>query len=350
MTRRDLLIKSVGIALLIASIGGGWWWLSIKNFSDSPVDLGHEAVVFSIGKGKGLINTANEMQSQGIISSAKMFRWMARFSGQSRQIQAGEYELTTGMTPNDMLAMFITGKVKQYSLTIVEGWNFRQMMNAINQHPKLKHTLDGLADKKVMAELGYEGEHPEGRFLPDTYHFPVNTSDVEFLKRAHDAMQEVLTAAWKSRKQGLPYKSAYEALTMASIVEKETAVASEREMIAGVFVSRLNKRMRLQTDPTVIYGMGDSYKGNITRKDLKRDTPYNTYRRKGLTPTPIAMPGKDAIYAAMNPAEGEYLYFVAKGDGTHHFSTTVKEHNRAVRKYQIRQRKRDYRTTPGNNS
>ena len=336
--------------MLIVSIGGGWWWLSIKNFGDTPIDLGHEPVVFAIERGKGLINTANKMQADGIISDAKKFRWLARFSGQSRQIQAGEYELNTGMTPSDMLALFVLGKVKQYSLTIVEGWSFIQMMAEINQHPKLKHKLDGLDAEKIMTELGFDGEHPEGRFLPDTYHFPVNTTDVEFLKRAHGAMERVLTKAWESRQQGLPYKTAYEVLTMASIVEKETSVAEERETIAGVFVRRLNKRMRLQTDPTVIYGMGDKYKGNITRKDLKRDTPYNTYRRRGLTPTPIAMPGKDAIYAAINPAKGDALYFVAKGDGTHYFSSTVKEHNKAVRKYQIRQRKRNYRTTPGSSS
>lgn len=346
MIKKDLIAKIVGILVIVISLGGGWWWIGIKSFGDTSLDLGHEPVLFSIAKGNGLIHVANQLQSVGIINDARKFIWLARIRGQSRQIKAGEYELESGTTPNLILDLFISGKVKQYSLTLVEGWSYKQMMEAVNAHTKLSHKLDGLGPDEVMMRIGYSGIHPEGRFLPDTYHFPVNTSDIDFLKRAYEAMEKTLMDEWEKRQSDLPYESAYQALVMASIVEKETSVPSERQMIAGVFVRRLKKRMRLQTDPTVIYGMGDEYQGNIRKRDLRRDTPYNTYTRRGLPPTPIAMPGRDAIHAALQPADGDFLYFVAKGDGSHYFSSTMLEHNKAVRKYQIKRRKNDYRSTP----
>jgi len=218
----------------------------------------------------------------------------------------------------------------------VEGWNFKQMRVAIAGQQALEQTLVELSDQEIMQRLGYADEHPEGRFLPDTYHFPKGTTDLAFLKRAYQAMQGLLDAEWEQRDPGLPLNSPYEALILASIVEKETGLASERPEIAGVFVRRLKKGMKLQTDPTIIYGMGESYKGNIRRRDLKQDTPYNTYLHKGLTPTPISMPGADALHAVLHPKEGKSLYFVAKGEGSHQFSKTLVEHNRAVRKYQLK--------------
>ena len=216
------------------------------------------------------------------------------------------------------------------------------MLDAINKHPQIKHTIGKLSKQEIMIKLELAGIHHEGQFLPDTYHFPKQLTDIEFLKRAHSSLQSVLNEEWANRATGLLYENSYEALIMASIVEKETGQASERKQIAGVFIRRLEKRMRLQSDPTVIYGMGDKYKGNIRKQDLLRDTPYNTYRRRGLPPTPIALPGRDAIHAALHPTEGNALYFVSRGDGRHQFSATLKEHNNAVIKYQLKGRARSF--------
>ncbi len=240
------------------------------------------------------------------------------------------------MTALQLLQQMVDGEVIQHTLTLVEGWSFKQVMVALRAHHAIRATLQGLTAAEIMSRLGYAGQHPEGRFFPDTYHFPKATSDIEFLRRAYSAMAERLEQEWVAREPDLPLKSAYEALILASIIEKESAVSAERAEIAGVFIRRLNKGMRLQTDPTVIYGMGEAYDGNIRRRDLRHDTPYNTYTRKGLPPTPIAMPGGEAIHAALHPASAESLYFVARGDGTHYFSATLEEHNRAVRKYQLK--------------
>jgi UPF0755 protein len=342
---KALLFKLIGLSIIVASIVVGWFWMDIKSFYDKPVNVAEAGFEFTIPSGTGLIRVANQLESDGVIDSARHFRWMAKFEDLSEKIRAGEYLIEPGTSSLALLQLFVSGKVRQHSLTIIEGWTFRQMLSAMHQHPKLVHSLKGKSDKAIMAAIGFPGEHPEGRFLPNTYHFPAGTTDVEFLKRAHDALQKVLEKAWAERDEALPLKNAYEALVLASIVEKETAVASERTEISGVFVRRLNKRMRLQTDPTVIYGMGDKYKGNIRRKDLKRDTPYNTYTRRGLPPTPIALPSEAAVFAAVHPLAGKTLYFVAKGDGSHYFSETIAEHNKAVRKYQLR-RKKDYRSTP----
>ena len=230
----------------------------------------------------------------------------------------------------------VVGDVISHRFTLVEGWTFRQVLAAIGENETLRHTLEGLPEKEIMRRLEYPGERAEGRFLADTYQFPRDSTDLALLARAYDAMQTFLQAQWRNREPGLPLKDPYEALILASIVEKETAVAAERPQIAGVFVRRLQKGMKLQTDPTVIYGIGEKFDGNIRRRDLTRDTPYNTYTRNGLPPTPICMPGRAAIEAVLHPAPGKTLYFVAKGDGTHYFSATLEEHTRAVRKYQLR--------------
>ena len=239
------------------------------------------------------------------------------------------------MNALQLLDDLVAGKVIQYALTIPEGLTFRQIMQLLRQQPELRHTLADDSPAAVMQAIGEPGQSPEGRFYPDTYHFPRGTTDVQFLRRAYRTMAGVLQQEWQARDTGLPYKTPYDALIMASIIEKETAVPAERERIAGVFVRRLEKGMRLQTDPTVIYALGQSYDGNIHRRDLSLDSPYNTYRHAGLPPTPIAAPGRDSIDAALHPAPGEELYFVARGDGSHEFSRTLEEHNRAVARYQL---------------
>ncbi|MDH5257939.1 MAG: endolytic transglycosylase MltG [Gammaproteobacteria bacterium] len=342
----SLLYKLLGVVLLIASLVIGWFWQSYTQYQITAVGFSGEDKTFVIKPGSAISTVVNKLISDGIVTDRSRFMWMVKHNDKARNIQAGEYIISADMTPKKILETFITGKVKQHSFTIVEGWNFKQLLVAIRGSDKITHTLTDKTPDEIMKILGHENEHPEGRFLPDTYKFPAGMTDKAFLKRAYDAMEAVLKENWPERNKDLPFKTAYEALILASIVEKETGVAREREQIAGVFVRRLKKRMRLQTDPTVIYGMGDAYNGNVRKKDLIKDTPYNTYRRKGLPPTPIAMPGAAAIKAALHPAEGDELYFVAKGDGSHYFSATVKEHNKAVRQYQIRSRKKDYRSAP----
>ena len=249
-------------------------------------------------------------------------------------LKAGEYQLNPGLTSSELLAVLVSGKAKQYSITFPEGWTFKQIHKEINHNSKIKHTLDKLADTAILAQLGGNENHPEGLFFPDTYHFDKNTTDISLLQRAYFKMQQTLKEEWENRASDLPLKTPYEALILASIVERETGAPSERQAIAGVFIRRLRKGMLLQTDPTVIYGMGENYKGDIRYKDLKTATPYNTYVIKGLPPTPIAMPGKEAIHAALHPAAGNSIYFVSRGNGSHVFSATLKDHNHAVNTYQ----------------
>jgi len=343
---RERLFKLVGLLLIVGSFTLGWLWMEYQTFLENPLAIQGEEQSFVVTPGTSLHAVAADLRKEGLIHDARMFRWMARLRGDAQRIQAGEYQLKSGMTPEQLLQMMVAGKVRQYSVTIIEGVTFREMMQVINDNPYLKHNLKGKSDSDIMAAIGHAGEHPEGRFLPETYNFPRGMSDVEFLRRAYQALTERLAYEWENREAGLPYKNAYEALIMASIVEKETGVESERPQIAGVFIRRLKKGMRLQTDPTVIYGMGLDYDGNLRRRDLLRDTPYNSYTRAGLPPTPIAMPGGDAIHAAMHPDKGDSLYFVAKGDGSHHFSDTLAEHNRAVIRYQRSGRRKDYTSSP----
>jgi UPF0755 protein len=249
-------------------------------------------------------------------------------------LQAGEYILQQGLTPRTLLEQLVDGKVNQYELTLIEGHTFREMLQRIQDDPVLIHTLGDETDAGIMEQLEHPGQHHEGRFLPDTYYFARGTTDIDFLQRAWQAMNSALQTAWEKRSEGLPFDTPDEALVLASIVEKETGVATERPIIAGVFVRRLQKGMLLQTDPTVIYGLGETFDGNLRLRDLRSDTPYNTYTRKGLPPTPIAMPGVDAIHAVLHPAKGNSLYFVAMGEGRHYFSDTLKQHNLAVDKFQ----------------
>lgn len=332
---RNRLFRLAGVVLLLVSFGGGWLLMEYRLFLEAPLAVGGDAQELVIPQGAHLGTVADALAARGLTDHPRFFVWMARLRGKEQAIRAGEYRIPPGTTPPGLLAMLVAGRVVQHELTIVEGWNFRELRAAVAANPVLEHTLEGLTAAEVMARLGHPEEHPEGRFFPDTYHFPRGTTDAAFLRRAYAAMERHLAGAWADRDEGLPYEGPYEALIMASIVEKETAVPEERAAIAGVFVRRLERGMRLQTDPTVIYGIGPDFDGNIRRRDLREDTPYNTYVHKGLPPTPIAMPGAEAIHAALHPAPGNALYFVAKGDGSHVFSATLEGHNRAVRRYQL---------------
>lgn len=284
------------------------------------------------------------LEQQGVIKGSVWVRLLWRLQQQNPRVQVGEYSIDAQMKLSDLLEKWRTGQVKQYRFTIVEGWNFAQLRAALAKSADISQSIGDLDDAQVMQLLELPGVHPEGQFYPDTYQFARGRKDIDILRQASERLQQVLQQEWQQRAANLPYEQPYQALIMASIIEKETGAAHEREQIAGVFVRRLQKRMLLQTDPTVIYGMGDSYQGKLRRSDLKRPTPYNTYVNPGLPPTPIAMVGREAIYAALHPAEGTSLYFVAKGDGTHQFSNSLQEHNAAVRKYQL-QRRSDYRST-----
>ncbi|MCF6282307.1 MAG: endolytic transglycosylase MltG [Candidatus Polarisedimenticolaceae bacterium] len=330
-----MIYRILAILLLAVSALIVWQWTAYEKFKSSPLALPADGLIFNLEPGTSMRGLAFELEQREIISNALYFRSMARLSGQAARIQAGEFLIPAQITPSKLLALFVSGKVTQYSLTLVEGWTFREVMKAVAEEASLTATLGGLSDEVIMRQLGFPDQHPEGRFFPDTYHFPKGTTDLAFLKRAYSAMSRRLASEWEKREKNLPYKSAYEALIMASIVERESGLADERPMVAGVFVRRLQKRMRLQTDPTVIYGMGERFDGNIRRRDLKEPTPYNTYVIKGLPPTPISMPSVESINAALHPAKGDALYFVATGntDGSSKFSATLDEHNRAVRAY-----------------
>lgn len=342
----QILFRVIGAALLVGSLWLGWIWMGYQHFVDQPLVLHPAQQRLIIAPGSSLTVVAQQLTAAGIINEPHYFQWLARLQGEASNIKAGEYILVDGVTPQGLLAQLVAGKVLQHTLTLIEGETFAQLLATIRASTSIKQTLKGLSPQQVMEQLGYPERHPEGWLMPDTYHFPIGTSDLEFIRRAFLVMEEYLQQAWEQRDQQLPLKSPYEALILASIIEKETAKPAERPQIAGVFARRLEKRMRLQTDPTVIYGLGEGFDGNLRRRDLKQDNPYNTYTRHGLPPTPIAQPGRAAIDAALHPAAGSALYFVARGDGSHHFSDSLKEHNRAVIQYQLKGRKRSFSSYP----
>ena len=310
-------------------------WSEYKLALTTPVVIG-QAQLVEIEKGDSFRKITKKLLKQNIAIKPKWFKLIAYRDKVSHKLKAGEYELKPGLTMPEILAIFVAGKSRQYSITFPEGWSFKQLLQEIQDNPYLEKTLGAMDFQSIMAKLDSSYKHPEGLFFPDTYFFEKNTTDFSILKTAHDKMQLILEEEWKNKEKDLPLENAYQALILASIIEKETGAAVERPQISGVFTRRLRKGMLLQTDPTVIYGMGESYKGNIRYKDLRRPTAYNTYVIKGLPPTPIAMPGRAAINAAVHPAKGKSLYFVAKGNGvgTHVFSATLREHNNAVNKYQ----------------
>lgn len=337
------LLRWFGLSLLALTLVVGvtafWFYQDYQRFLDTPLTPPEAEWRYTVQRGASVDRIAEELYREGVLSEPLYWRLHARLSGDARRIQAGEYRIGNTMTPLRLLDDMVAGRVAQYSLTVVEGWTFRQLLDALHAHPALTRTLEGLSDEDIMARLERPGEPPEGWFLPETYHFPRGTTDLAFLRRAHQAMRQALEAVWAERQAGLPFDEPYAALILASIIEKETGVASERREVAGVFVRRLRRGMLLQTDPTVIYGLGGAdFEGPLLRVHLRQDHPHNTYTRPGLPPTPIALPGRAALAAAVDPAPGDTLYFVADGEGGHVFSRTLEEHNRAVRAYRRRTR------------
>ncbi len=308
----------------------------LAYYAKSPLNIPSASQEVSIKANSGLSSIANQLVDQGVIKNKLLFVMLARVMGKESSLQAGEYTLNANVTPYELLLSLTSGKTTQAKITFIEGKTFRDMLANLEKNPAVTSTVQQLSNADIMALINPEQSHPEGLFFPDTYYFDRGTKDIVLLKRAHEIMTAKLEQAWQAREPGLPYKNSYEALIMASIVEKETGKASERPMIAGVFVNRMRIGMKLQTDPTVIYGMGDGFDGNIRRKDLRKDTSYNTYTRYGLPPTPIAMPSLASIEAALHPAKTKALYFVGKGDGSHAFSNSLVDHNRAVAKYQLK--------------
>jgi UPF0755 protein len=328
---RHVLGLATVLALLAGAAVAGW----LTWFSLTPVSVPPEARELVVAKGRPLKGLARDLVRSGVLREPWSFEGLARMLRQAAEIKAGSYELPAQLTPYELLGMLTRGDVSQTTITFIEGWTFQQLREALDAHPAVSHDMRGLTEPEILQRLGIVQARAEGLFFPDTYHFATGTSDLAVLTRAHRTMQARLGSLWQGRPD-LPYASPYDALIMASIVEKETGRESEREMIAAVFVNRLKRGMRLQTDPTVIYGLGNRFDGNLRRQDLEADTPYNTYTRAGLPPTPIAMPGQRALEAALRPADSSALYFVARGDGTSQFSATLDEHNRAVQRYQLK--------------
>jgi UPF0755 protein len=327
------------LAVLAAGVAGWWAWQALDR--PGPAE---EAVLFEVPAGAPLARIAARLEARDVVRHGWLLEWYGRATGLAGKVRAGEYRIPAHSTPREVMARLVSGEVVLHALTIVEGWTFRQMRAAIEAHPAVNVTLSGASGDDVMERLGRPGASPEGWFLPETYRFARGTSDAELMAMAHRAMEAALAEAWSGKTESAPLESPYEALVLASIIEKETGLADERREISGVFARRLQRGMRLQTDPTVIYGLGEDFDGNLRRVHLRTDTPYNTYTRHGLPPTPIALPGRAALAAAVDPAQGKALYFVATGrpDGSHYFSETLEEHNRAVARYlaTLRERRR----------
>jgi len=332
---RHLLLSTIIFVLFAIAIVALLAGLHYRQLTTTPLPIAEEGTTLIVPAGSSIRQLASNLKARGLQKNDWSLPLYARYTQQAHKIKAGEYAIPKGITAAQLLNKIVDGDVVAHQITLVEGWNFREMRAALAKHSILKQTLNTLSDAELMAAIGYPNEHPEGRFFPDTYQFTHGMSDASILKRAYQRLAAQLAQSWQNRAANLPYKNAYEALIMASIIEKETGAPEERPEIAGVFIRRLAKGMKLQTDPTVIYGMGAAYNGNIRRADLRQPTPYNTYGSHGIPPTPIAMVGKAAIEAALHPKAGTALYFVARGDGTgrHQFSNTLAEHNHAVQEY-----------------
>lgn len=329
-----LLALAVLLALALAGAGAGWLW----NFAHAPLALESLPREFSVESGSSLQAAARRMTEAQVLSEPWQFVILARALGKSADIKAGEYRIEQELTPLGLLDKITRGDVSQSAITFVEGWTFRQLRAALDQHPSLVHETSTLSEREILERISAAETHAEGLFFPDTYSFDKGSSDIEVLARAYEQMKAHLARLWSERAENLPLQNPYEALIMASIVEKETGQPPDRGLVAAVFINRLRINMKLQADPTVIYGLGEKFDGNLRKTDLVTDQPYNTYSRVGLPPTPIAMPGLDSLSAVLNPADSEVLYFVARGDGTSHFSESLSEHNKAVAKYQKKPR------------
>lgn len=331
MKKRKLKILSIIIALALALMF--WGYQKIERFADTPLAIEQETI-FKLPVGSGRVALAGLLMRDQLVRSGRWFPWLLRVEPELAEFKAGTYRFTPGMTVRQMLQLLTSGKEAQFTVRFIEGSRLRDWLQVLQQSKYLQHTLAGKSDAQIAVALGMpQGGNPEGQLYPDTYRYTAGMSDIDLLNRAHLRMNKALQAAWDERDTSLPYKTPADLLTLASIIEKETALPQERSKVASVFVNRLRIGMRLQTDPTVIYGMGDSYNGRITRKDLEASTAYNTYVIAGLPSTPIAMPGEAALKAAANPAKTPYLYFVADGKSGHTFTTNLASHNQAVRAY-----------------
>lgn len=349
MRTSRVIFKVIVFVLILFIAASTWVWRDFQSALNSEV-ITEGPLLIQIDKGDSFNQIIEKLLSQNVKIEPFWFKVIAVQNNAFKKLKTGEYELSHGLTMPEILALFVQGKTKQYTITFPEGWNFKEVLKEIENNPNLEHTINNINHEKLMTQLESDPEplypeistehfpkvlqSPEGAFFPDTYFFEKHTTDISILKRAHKKMQSILKQEWAEKTDNLPFNTAYEALILASIVEKETAQPTERPLIAGVFIRRLEAGMLLQTDPTVIYGMGESYQGNISYKDLKTTTPYNTYVIKGLPPTPIAMPGRDAINAVLHPDTTNNLYFVARGDGTHQFSANLNDHNQAVDNFQ----------------
>jgi peptidoglycan lytic transglycosylase G len=327
-------LLSLVIPGIIAAVAYGAW------YAFTPVPVAAFPVEFEVPAGSGLRATARLLERAGLVVRPLHFELLARATGRAAAIKAGNYEIVAPTTPAELLDKLTRGAVMQADIRIIEGWTFRQLRTALDESPALRHDSEGLSAAELLARVGATEAHPEGLFFPDTYLFARGSSDLAVLRRAYRAMQRHLAAEWSQRAENVPYKTPYEALIMASIVEKETGRPEEREQIAGVLVNRLRIGMALQADPTVIYGLGTDFDGNLKRAHLATDGPYNTYTRPGLPPTPIALAGRASLRAALRPAQTQALYYVSRGDGSSHFSRNLEEHNRAVSKYQLQPRRK----------
>ena len=337
----SIIYKMLLIAVVLVFAAVAWGYVYYQQWLHQPLNLTNKQYrVLQVQPGSNLFRITRNLEAVGVLQHGWMLMLHARLYNQSNLIRAGEYQLTVGATPLDLMDKLLSGDVIQYHLTIIEGWTFKRLLEALHDQEPLLHTLIDTPPEEILVRIGAPVQHPEGLFLAETYYYPRGLSDVDLLRRAYNALQRALQQEWQQRDLNLPFKAPYEALIIASIIEKETALQAERAKISGVFVRRLKKRMRLETDPTVIYGLGERFDGNLRRRDLRTDTPYNTYMHHGLPPTPIAISGRSSIIAAMHPEEGDALFFVARGDGSHQFSATYKEHLKAVRKYQLKRRKR----------
>lgn len=327
LIKRLFVMLILGILLLTA-------WM--VYFANTAIDISTPTLEVDLASGSSLTGVSRQLVQQGVLREPWSFVLLVRALGKARELKAGNYLIDNGTTPYDLFVTLTEGNITQASITFIEGWTFTQMRSAMMKNSEIKHLTIAYTDQQILSNIGAKEVIAEGLFFPDSYYFDRGMSDQDILQRAYRAMQIKLDKAWQDREPGLPYTSPYQALIMASIIEKETGRADERTLIAGVFINRLRIGMRLQTDPTVIYGMGDHFDGNLRKKDLLEDTPYNTYTRAGLPPTPIAMPGMASIQAALHPAKTRALYFVGAGDGSHVFSNSLAEHNRAVVKHQLK--------------
>lgn len=336
MKKRFLLTALMLPIVLLGALAGWVVW-----YADQPLTVRDGRVEVTVPRGAAMRQASRLMADAGVDVNPAVLYWMARMGGKADHIKAGSYAVESGLSPRQLINKLVKGDVILREIAFIEGWTFRQMRAALGAHPDLTHDTAEMSDTEVLRQIGATESHPEGLFFPDTYRFDKGSSDLDVLRSAYEQMRNRLEKAWAARAEGVPLKSAYAALILASIIEKETGQGTDRPLIASVFANRLRTGMLLQTDPTVIYGMGERFDGNLRRRDLDRDTAYNTYTRPGLPPTPIAMPSMASIEAALNPPASDYYYFVARGDGSSEFSRNLAEHNRAVRRFQLTRRSGD---------